>query len=281
MNKKRIASFIKAIALSRKPGIGAAKFKEILNQYDQKIDLAFKAIINQSLVALYPDKTQFDLKDISQKIAQGICDETTWYGDKKYPDKLRDMTEPPPILFLKGNLEHLFSDYSYAIVGSRDCSQTARTWVRQLVNKCHDKSICIISGMAEGVDFEAHTTALKNEMPTVGVIATGIDIKFPKKNESVYEQMYEQGLICTEFLPNAQPRPSFFPTRNRIIAGLSDAVIVVEASIKSGALYTAKNAFKQGKPIFVPPEKIMAKLTHTAGLELLIKKYNAKPIQSL
>lgn len=200
-------------------------------------------------------------------LAEGVS--AICFSDEKYPKNLKNIANPPCILFFKGKIENLNFSKSVAIVGSRNCSFYGKN-VTELISECLALSnINIISGLAKGIDGIAHETVLKNAGYTCGVLGCGIDIIYPKQNKNLYKLIENQGCILTEFYPGTPPISQNFPIRNRIISGLSDLIIVIEGTIKSGSLITASFALDQGKDVMAVPGSIFS--SKSKGTNKLIK----------
>lgn len=190
-------------------------------------------------------------------------------GDDEYPDSLRNIPDPPYGLFYKGNI-NLLKDRIIAIIGSRNCSQYGIEVTKLLTKEIISYNITIISGGAKGIDSVAHKTVLESGKNTIVVLGCGIDVCYPSQNRSLFNKIEEVGLILSEFPPGTKPYSYNFPRRNRIISGLSEAVIVTEASKKSGSLITAGYALDQGKDVLVVPGSIFS--SGYSGCNLLIKE---------
>ena len=189
--------------------------------------------------------------------------------DKNYPLKLKHIYDKPVILFARGNID-LLSEKSIAIVGCRDCTEYGQNISKKLAYDLSKNDFCIVSGLARGIDKFAHLGALEANGKTVAVIGNGLDNIYPYENKNLCERIIQNnGLIVTEYIIGTKPSKMNFPARNRIISGLSDGVIVVEAKEKSGALITAEFALEQGKEVFAVPGNI--KRLNSKGTNELIK----------
>jgi len=177
------------------------------------------------------------------------------YSDKNYPLFLREMNNPPWMLYYKGKAS-LWHTPCIAIVGARKASQYGKTVSFQLAERMAKCNVTVVSGLAYGVDSAAHQGVLKNGGNTIAVFGCGVDICYPASNRTLMKEIEEKGLIVSEFLPGTRPRPYRFPMRNRIISGLSQAVVVTEAGLSSGSLITADFAAEQGREIFSVPGNI-------------------------
>ncbi|MCR5145849.1 MAG: DNA-processing protein DprA [Clostridia bacterium] len=176
--------------------------------------------------------------------------------DKEYPEKLKLIYDKPVTLFAKGNIE-LLNKKGVAIVGSRNCSEYGKNISRRFAYELSKQNICIISGLAKGIDKYAHTGALEANGNTIAVIGNGLDYIYPFDNKNLYERIVnEDSLIITEYIIGTKPNRLNFPERNRIISALSDAILVVEAGKRSGSLITADFGLEHGKEIFAVPGNI-------------------------
>ncbi len=184
-----------------------------------------------------------------------------------FPDKLRDISEPVEGLFVKGNTDLLYKK-SIAIVGSRRCSEYGKRVAMKIAGAAAINGMCVISGMAIGIDNFAHRGALSEGGDTLAVLGTGPDICYPPQHRKLYEEICDKGLIVSEYSPGTEAMPFRFPQRNRIIAGLSEAVVVVEARAGSGSLITAEYADGQNKPVFAVPGNITSQ--YSLGTNRLI-----------
>lgn len=247
--------------------------KYLLNNFED-LNMLFDIDINtlkvhksqkEKLIKCLSVSNRFDIKleDIYNR-----CSAVTIL-DKNYPDRLKNIYEPPYVLYAKGDVNFLKNYYSYAIVGSRKASYYGKSMCRKLVYKLAEKDTTIVSGLAMGIDTIAHDSSLNKGLDTIAVLGNGLDVIYPKSNEYLYKLLEEQGCIVTEFPFGMEPFSYNFPKRNRIISGLSLGVIVVEAMKKSGSLITAHNALDQGKDVYALPGNITSKLS--LGTNLLIK----------
>lgn len=173
-----------------------------------------------------------------------------YYRDPQYPAILKQSADAPPFLMMFGRSE-LFQNQALAIVGARNASIAGISYITQLSRNLGERGFVIASGLARGIDGAAHKAALKTG--TIAVLAGGIDQVYPSEHQKLYDQIKEQGVILSEMPLGAPPTPQLFPRRNRIISGLSKAIIIAEAAKNSGSLITANYALEQGKEIFVVP----------------------------
>ena len=183
----------------------------------------------------------------------------TW-DDELYPESLRNIYNPPCVLFYRGDPTLLHRGMLLTVVGTRHPSQYSRKVADWLCTDLARCTIVLVSGCAVGLDAAAHAAALRTGMPTIGVMGCGVDYDYPVENRALKQQIVQNGLLISEYFPGTPPRPSHFPVRNRILAGVSEAVLVLEAGARSGSLITANLACEQGKSVFcVPPNDLFDK----------------------
>jgi DNA processing protein len=195
-----------------------------------------------------------------------------------FPPRLRAIFDPPRALFLRGAGEpEVLAGRSAAVVGARSCSPYGAQVARMLGRELAAAGLVVVSGLARGIDGEAHRGALEAGGLTVGVLGCGIDRDYPASNAQLARRIEERGLVVSEYEPGVEPAPWRFPARNRIIAGLCEAVVVVEARERSGALITADFALEEGREVFAVPGEITASLS--AGTNALLK-LGATPLTS-
>lgn len=201
---------------------------------------------------------------------QGI--EIILYSDDIYPPLLKCLDDFPPVLYVKGNIETLQNQRSVAIVGARGASINGCNIAFRIAADLVQKDVCIVSGMARGIDTASHQGAMsvhKDNGVTIAVLGTGVDVVYPPENKDVYENITRKGCIISEFPVGTKANASNFPRRNRIISALSQGVLVVEAGLKSGSLITADYALQMGKELFAVPGTPEA--SKSSGTNYLIK----------
>ncbi len=180
----------------------------------------------------------------------------TW-SSKLYPHQLRHIYNPPLVLFYRGNKE-LFRRIIFTVVGTRRPSQYSLAVAEQICGDLARAGVLLASGGAIGIDACAHSAAVRHGTPTISVMGCGVDFDYPKENRSLRERIVENGLLISEYFPGTGPNAPHFPVRNRILSGISEGVLVIEAGAKSGSLITANLACEQGKNVFcVPPHDLM------------------------
>lgn len=191
------------------------------------------------------------------------------FFDEEYPEKLKSIYGMPITLFYKGDI-NLLNKKSIAIIGSRNASNYGLRNAYNIAKDGVSENYVVVSGLAKGIDTYAHEGALKNKGRTIGVLGCGLDIVYPKENINLYKEMMEKGLIISEYVVGTKPCPENFPMRNRIISGLADKIIVVEAAINSGTSITVNHALEQGKDVYAVPGNINSNMS--VGTNKLIKE---------
>ncbi|MBR1424244.1 DNA-processing protein DprA [bacterium] len=190
--------------------------------------------------------------------------------DEKYPKMLLNIDNPPAVLYYKGKLFECNLEKTLAVVGSRRASTNARNNLRKIISGLANTDICIVSGLASGIDTVAHTAAIENNLKTIGVIASGFDFIYPTQNKTLYSNIENgYGAVITEYYPTFEPIKFRFPQRNRIVSGLSYGTLVAEASLKSGALITANLTLDQNRELMCIPGEISN--PNTEGIFKLLK----------
>ena len=177
------------------------------------------------------------------------------YDSPRYPAVLRTIARPPPVLYAVGRRAPLDRP-AVALVGSRRCSGYGRWAARTLGRQISAAGVCVVSGMAFGVDAEAHDGALRERGGTIAVLGGGPELASPASLERLYRRIAREQLVLSEFPPGTTPRPAYYPRRNRVVAGLAQAVVVVEAAGRSGALITAREALAEGREVMAVPGPI-------------------------
>lgn len=181
--------------------------------------------------------------------------EVIFYTDSAYPKRLKNCNDSPVLLFSKGNA-NLNVQHVVSIVGTRNATEYGKQLCRQLVEELQQYNVLIVSGLALGIDVAAHKEALKLNMPTVGVLGHGLDRLYPGQNRSTAEKMLLNGALLSEYPSGTIPDRENFPQRNRIVAGMADAIVVIEAGIKGGALITAEIANSYNRDVFAFPGRV-------------------------
>lgn len=192
------------------------------------------------------------------------------FEDENYPKMLKEIYNPPAVLYYKGDLSRINFDKTLAVVGSRRASTYAKDALKLVLKDLKNTDITIVSGLASGIDTTAHNIAIENGLKTIGVIASGFNYTYPAANKHLYDEIErDHGVIFTEYYPTFEPLKYRFPQRNRIVSGLSYGTVVAEASLKSGALITANLTLEQGRELMCIPGQITN--PNTQGIYKLLK----------
>lgn len=240
-------------------GVANAKLPEIMKGVESVRELYYA--LHDPDCGLLTDKERQRLRKTSLEQAQKVlayCEENgigimTW-DDEIYPDSLRNIYNPPYVLFYRGDPTLLHRGMLLTAVGTRRPSAYSCRVAEKLCAELAGCNVIICSGCAVGLDAVSHWAAIRQNAPTIGVLGCGVDYDYPRENREMKERIVQNGLLISEYFPGTQPLPAHFPVRNRILAGISEAVLVLEASARSGALITANLACEQGKSVFcVPP----------------------------
>ena len=260
MNKnENIKTYL--IALNQIEKIGDRRIYELIKHYES-VESIFEDK-EKNLKELIEKKFKFKVNDFSKNEildkAENIIKKSEEYGieilslfDKEYPFNLKQIDNPPYILYYKGDLKKLRRN-SVSIVGTRNPTNESKKYAFDIASKLSALNITVVSGMAKGIDKEAHLGAISSLVNTAAVLGNGIDIVYPSENVKVYNKLIESGIVVSEFEVGRKPDRMNFPRRNRIISGLSYATIMVEASSKSGALITVDYALNQGREVYIAP----------------------------
>jgi DNA processing protein len=274
------SSLLFEVAIGLIPGIGCQSTKQLMS-YCGSAENVFRTPKGKLMKIPGIGEVLADAivkQDVLQKAEQEIKwaekenVKILFYTHKNYPERLRHFSDSPALLFLKGNAE-LNVDKTIGIVGTRQATNYGREITDKIIEEIKSYCPTIISGLAYGIDIHAHKAALSADLPTIAVMASGVDIIYPYIHREIAFRMKDNGGLLTEYRPGTKPDPSFFPARNRIVAGLCDAIIVVEAAKKGGALITAEIANGYNREVFAVPGNLGSK--YNEGCNHLIKTHKA------
>jgi DNA processing protein len=212
-----------------------------------------KYTTNSYLYEYYPD---FLLDQIHQYPLKGI--EVITYFDETYPKTLKEIFQPPWCLFLKGKASLLNKEKKLAIVGSRETTSYGKNVISHILPPLIKRNIIIVSGLAKGIDALAHQTTIEYEGETIAIIAGGFYHIYPKENVKLANRIASDHLLISEYPPNSKPMKWQFPARNRIISGLCEGTVLIEAKRRSGSLITANYAVQEGREVFAVPGNIFS-----------------------
>ena len=273
------------IALTLVPNIGDIHAKALINHFGnaeavfsaRKKDL--EALEGIGTVRANSIKAFNDFSNAEQEIdfIKKYKITPLFITDKNYPQRLLNCYDSPAMLYFKGNAD-LNSSKIIAVVGTRNNNEYGKTICEKLIEDIAGEEVLIISGLAFGIDSIAHKASIKNNLKTIGVLAHGLDRIYPSQNSGLAKQMITNGGLLTEFRSFTKPDRQNFPSRNRIVAGISDAIIVVETGIKGGSLITAELGNGYNKDVFAFPGRIND--SKSEGCNFLIKNNKAALITS-
>jgi DNA processing protein len=270
------------IALDLVPGLGGESFRRLLASFGEPRNI--HAAGHGALAKVVGDALAHG---ICRSFEAGALEPTlAWLRDERnhivtladpeYPQGLLHISDPPPLLYVKGRHE-LLNRPSIAVVGSRNATPQGANNAEAFSRTLSDAGLCIVSGLALGIDAAAHRGGLQGVSGSIAVIGTGPDIVYPARNHALAHELAESGAIVSEFSLGTPAKPGNFPRRNRIISGLSAGCLVVEGALQSGSLITARLAGEQGKEVFAIPGSIHSPLSK--GCHALIKQ-GAKLVES-
>lgn len=237
------------LRLARADQVGPVTFHRLLERYGSAAAAlsALPGLTGNGRPARIPDRTdaERELKAVERLGARLLA-----FGDADYPTPLAAIADPPPFLAVLGD-PALLQRSCIAMVGARNASVAGQRFAQRMAADLGGQGFVVVSGLARGIDAAAHAGAM--DAGTVAVVAGGVDVVFPPENRALYEAIAERGAVVAELPPGTEPKARHFPRRNRIIAGLSAGVVVVEAALRSGSLLTARMAFDENREVFAVP----------------------------
>lgn len=265
MNDAQRTEFWAALALRHTGGLGSRTWKKLLNVYPSPYAAVLdaqnwtgRAGISKRIVTEFrSERWREEARKEWNAAGSGGWRVLLW-TDARFPLRLKEICDPPLFLYYVGDAS-LLSNPGVGVVGSRLCSRDGITTTRELCRRLSASGVTTVSGLARGIDSEAHKAALESWGSTIAVLGTGPDVVYPPENAALHAALCEKGLVLTEFAPGTVPEAKNFPLRNRIISGLSLGVLVVEAAKRSGSLITARHALDQGREVFAVPGRIQAR----------------------
>jgi DNA processing protein len=264
-------------------GIGAVRLAALVDYFGSPeeawkapaADLYAVNLPQKSIESLITTRKEIDPEEIFEKITSNGIQIIT-RDDPEYPERLACIDQPPPVLYCRGTIKPE-DRWSVALVGTRRVTSYGRQVTEQLATYLARNGITVVSGLARGVDGTAHQAVLNNGGRTIAILGSGLDQIYPPEHRALAEKIIENGAIISDYFPDTPPDAANFPPRNRIIAGLSLATVVIEAGEKSGALITATFAAEQGREVFAVPGPIYA--PQSKGTNRLISE-GAQPMLS-
>ena len=269
----------------RRAGLGSESFRNLIAHFggiaeawDAPDGEAKRAGLRTQYVRAFERaRRTFDPRRELEALAEHGVRVITW-ADEAYPDLLEEIPSSPPVLFARGSAEPRFAQ-ALAVVGTRDATPYGRDACEQLCGAAARAGVAIVSGLARGIDAIAHRAALDAGAPTAAVLGGGIDAIYPRENLGLAERIMANGCLLSEYPVGVKARPDHFPRRNRIISGLAQATLVVEAGRSSGALLTADHALEQNREVLAVPGGIFAQSSE--GVNRRIRESGAKLVGSV
>ncbi len=235
-------------------------------------DFGFVSDLSPEMAQVLEDKDLTQARQVIKSCAQRHISILTM-GDAAYPGKLRNIADAPLVLYYKGVLPDFEGQPVIGVVGTRKASAYGLNNARNMARQISACGGLVVSGGAFGIDSMAMEGALETGGQVVAVLGNGADVVYPRTNRALFQKATENGCLISEYLPGSEPKPWQFPERNRIISGMCDGVLIIEAPEKSGALNTAKHAFEQGREVFAVPGNI--DIPTSAGSNALLQEYAA------
>lgn len=263
------------LRLSLTTGLGGESFRKLLSAFGGPEEVlgasrsSLTRIVSGKLAdAILDGELYGDLTAVESWLADARNHVVT-LADSEYPQALLQTPDPPPLVYVKGRLD-LLNQPALAIVGSRNATAQGRLVAESFATALSNAGLCIVSGLALGIDAAAHRGGLAGRASTIAIVGTGLDKVYPARNRELAHAIAEQGAILSEFALGTPPLPANFPRRNRLISGMTRGCLVVEAAVSSGSLITARISNELGKEVFAIPGSIHSTLSK--GCHALIKQ---------
>lgn len=255
------------LAFNHVKSIGAVRFRKLLKHFGS-LSAAWRANPDQLLAAGLTAKSIEQLLTVRKKISVEKLEEdyskrgikAILWEDPSYPKLLAEIPQAPPVLYVLGELK-TEDELAFAIVGTRNVTAYGKQVTRDTAEVLSKSGVCIVSGLARGVDAIAHQTAISCGGRTIAVLGSGVDVIYPPEHRKLAEKICLHGAVISDYAPGTKPEGINFPPRNRIISGLSRGVLVIEAGERSGALITAKFSADQGREVFAVPGSVLAAMS--------------------
>jgi DNA processing protein len=251
--------FFSCLALRHTPGLGPRSWKSVLSGYQSAYDAVSDArqwpsrkLLPKNRVEVFLAEPWRPGAEAEYRAARSFGARVITWFDPRYPKRLREIPDPPALLYVQGDVS-LLRNPSVAVVGARECTLLGLQSVERISTDLSRFGITVVSGLAAGIDRQAHMAGLSGIGGSIAVLGAGLDVHYPPENEDVRQALERRGLVVTEFGPGTRPEARNFPYRNRIISGLSLGVLVAEAASRSGSLITARLATEQGREVFALP----------------------------
>src|SRR5262245_51223516 len=263
------------IELSLVPGLGSSRFRSLLSAFGlpaqvlQATRAQLCRVVPESLAGGILERSRGPEVEKALRWAEGPGHTVLTLADAAYPRQLLEIPDPPPLVYVAGDAK-LLSSPALAVVGSRNATPQGLKNARAFARSLSDAGLAIVSGMALGVDSEAHRGGLDGQGSTIAMLGTGIDVVYPARNRGLAAEIAARGAMVSEFPLGTEPHAGNFPRRNRLISGLARGCLVVEAALDSGSLITARLAADQGRDVFAIPGSIHSPVSK--GCHALIKQ---------
>jgi DNA processing protein len=271
-------------AFHRIPGIGRVRYQALLGRFGSLADawlagpsdLRSAGLEDRIVRAITTERTNIDPDSELERLEEHAVRALTW-NDDAYPALLKEIDDAPPVLYVRGDLSSI-DEWAVSVVGTRRPTPYGRQVAEEISHQLASNRICVVSGLARGVDAIAHRAAIQAGGRTVAVLACGLDMVYPPEHAKLAREIVEHGALLSEYPIGTQPRGDYFPRRNRILSGISLGVLVVEGDVKSGAIITARWANDQNREVFAIPGSIFS--PQSRGTNDLIQQ-GAKLVQTV
>ena len=270
------------VAFNRIPGIGRVRYSLLLKHFGalkqawqaNAAELRAAGLEERVAQHIVAQRPKIDPDEEMERLEQYGVRALTW-DDAAYPQRLKEIYDPPPVLYIRSEFSE-GDEWAVAVVGTRRPTPYGRQVAEEMAFALAGNRICVVSGLARGIDSIAHRAALQAGGRTIAVLACGLDIVYPPEHAKLAREIMEQGALVSDYPPGTQPRGDYFPRRNRIMSGLSLGTLVVEGDVKSGAMITARLALEQNREVFAVPGSIFS--PQSRGTNSLIQE-GAKLVQ--
>lgn len=271
------------VAFNRIPGLGSARYQALLSHFGSlsgawqatRSELKAAGLTDSVVRSIADNRGAIDPEAEMERLVSVGVRPLTW-DDAAYPALLREISDAPPVIHVRGEIREADA-LSVAVVGTRRPTPYGKQAAEELAHQLSSNGVCIVSGLARGIDGIAHRAALAAGGRTLAVLACGLDMTYPPEHRRLADEIAENGALISEQPLGTEPRGDFFPRRNRILSGLSLGVLLVEGGVKSGGLITANCALDQGRDVFAIPGSIFS--SQSQGTNLKIGKGEAKLVQ--
>ena len=272
-------------AFHRIPGVGRVRYQALVGRFGSladawsagPADLRSAGLEDRIVRAIVAERPNLDPDSELERLEKHGVRALTW-NDDAYPALLKEIDDPPPVLYVRGDLSSA-DEWAVSVVGTRRPTPYGRQVAEEVSFQLASNRICLVSGLARGVDAIAHRAAIHAGGRTIAVLACGLDIVYPPEHAKLAREIMEHSALISDYPLGTQPRGDYFPRRNRIMSGVSLGVLVVEGDVKSGALITARLALDQNRDVFAIPGSIFS--PQSRGTNAIIQKGEAKLVQTV